>query len=315
MVDLMLKVKIDNQKTIIDIEDDEPIIFVNDDRKTSPTTPDILRRQKKNKLGTSRLNVVRSLGLDKVITQKPKVLPNSIGFARLCFGDISFTDRRADRRLSMKKKLVFLYVCCDFDPNPKLTVESRLIYHIITFCITPKTESRDHVSSLETFLIWAILTGKSINLPAIIVAHISDVVKPKKSRTGLPYGMAPTELFHFFKLPLKHYPEIIVPSCHDKYSSSFLKRMNFKLINDIWVKATGEDMEEDHIEREASLDPTQAPSVAQEPLMTFLESGFTAINARLDNVSMDIKSGFDTWRIVLQLSITPWLYMLLTFKL
>ncbi|KAF5177900.1 hypothetical protein FRX31_032513, partial [Thalictrum thalictroides] len=52
-------------------------------------------------------------------------------------------------------------------------------------------------------------------------------------------------------------------------------------------------MEEDHIEREASLDPTQTPSVAQEPLIIFLESGFTAINARLDNVSMDIKSGFD----------------------
>ncbi|KAF5203035.1 hypothetical protein FRX31_007378 [Thalictrum thalictroides] len=272
MSDLMLKVKIDNQKTIIDIEDDEPIIIVNDDRKTSPTTPDILRRQKKNELGTIRLNVVRSLGLDKVITQKPKVLPDSIGSARLCFGDISFTDRRANRQLSMKKELVFLYVCCDFDP---------------------KTGSHDHFSSMETFLIWAILTGKRINLQAIILAHMSDVVKPKKSRTGLPYGMALTQLFHFFKLPLKHYPEIIVPSCHDKYSSSSLKRMNFSLINDIWVKAIGEDMEEDHIEHEASLDPTQAPSVAQEPLMTFLESGFTAINARLDNVSMDIKSGFD----------------------
>ncbi|KAF5184188.1 hypothetical protein FRX31_026225, partial [Thalictrum thalictroides] len=142
----------------------------------------------------------------------------------------------------------------------QLTVESRLIHHIITFCITPRTGSRDHVSSMETFLIWAILTGKRINLPAIILAHMSDAVKPKKSRTGLPYGMALTELFHSFKLPLKHYPEIIVPSCHDKYSSSSLKRMNFRLINDIWVKATGEDMEEDHIEHEASLDPTQAPS-------------------------------------------------------
>ncbi|KAF5178955.1 hypothetical protein FRX31_031458, partial [Thalictrum thalictroides] len=70
MADLMLKVKIDNQKTIINIEDEEPIII--DDRKTSPTTPDIIQKQKKNKLGTSRLNVVRNLGLDKVITQKPK---------------------------------------------------------------------------------------------------------------------------------------------------------------------------------------------------------------------------------------------------
>ncbi|KAF5188477.1 hypothetical protein FRX31_021936 [Thalictrum thalictroides] len=209
----------------------------------------------------------------------------------------------------------------------QLTVEARLIHHIITFCITPRTGSRDHhVSSIETFLIWAILIGKRINIPAIILAHISDVVKPKKSRTGLPFGMTLTELFHSFKLPLKHYPEIIYPSCHDKYSSLSLKRMNFRLINDIWVKAAGDDMEENHIECEASLDPTQTPSiaqepsVAQEPLMTFLESSFIAINAHLDNVSIDIKSCFDNVYRYMEncfanLYRTLDLHALLTFKL
>uniref|UniRef100_A0A2N9EHI1 Putative plant transposon protein domain-containing protein n=1 Tax=Fagus sylvatica TaxID=28930 RepID=A0A2N9EHI1_FAGSY len=68
-----------------------------------------------------------------------------------------------------------------------LTLESRLIHHIIAHNILPRSGSYEYTSYLDLFIMWAILNKVKLDLAFYIGWHMETCVNKKNG--ALPYGL------------------------------------------------------------------------------------------------------------------------------
>uniref|UniRef100_A0A2N9II70 Putative plant transposon protein domain-containing protein n=1 Tax=Fagus sylvatica TaxID=28930 RepID=A0A2N9II70_FAGSY len=77
-----------------------------------------------------------------------------------------------------------------------LTLESRLIHHIIAHNILPRSGSYEYTSYLDLFIMWAILNKVKLDLAFYITWHMETCVKKKNG--ALPYGLHITTILNHF---------------------------------------------------------------------------------------------------------------------
>ena len=134
--------------------------------------------------------------------------------------------------------------------NTELTIESRLIHHIITHNILPRSGSYEYITYLDLLLIWCILNKIKIDLPFYIAWRMDTCVK--KKNVALPYGFHITSILEKFDIDLSGEKETrrFLPS--DVYGTTTMKQMWYILKENIWVKNGG--IVEEEIDEEAQME-------------------------------------------------------------
>ena len=82
----------------------------------------------------------------------------------------------------------------------QLSVEIRLLHHIISRIIFPKTGRFDWVTERDVSLMYFLINGIKVNLPCMMLLQISEVLN--KNKACLPYGMFFTLVFTDFGISL-----------------------------------------------------------------------------------------------------------------
>ena len=118
--------------------------------------------------------------------------------------------------------------------NTELTIESRLIHHIITHNILPRSGSYEYISYLDLFLIWCILNKVKLDLAFYIAWHMDTCVK-KKNAT-LPYGLNITSILEKFEVNLSGERETQKVLPLDVYGITTMKQMRYTLRENIGLK-------------------------------------------------------------------------------
>uniref|UniRef100_A0A2N9F9P8 Uncharacterized protein n=1 Tax=Fagus sylvatica TaxID=28930 RepID=A0A2N9F9P8_FAGSY len=78
----------------------------------------------------------------------------------------------------------------------ELTLESRLIHHIITHNILLRSGSYEYISYIDAFIIWCILNKVKLDLAFDVGWHMDACVKKKNG--ALPYGLHITTILNHF---------------------------------------------------------------------------------------------------------------------
>jgi hypothetical protein len=78
----------------------------------------------------------------------------------------------------------------------ELTLESRLIHHIITHNILLRSGSFEYISYIDAFIIWCILNKVKLDLAFDVGWHMDACVKKKNG--ALPYGLHITTILNHF---------------------------------------------------------------------------------------------------------------------
>ena len=111
----------------------------------------------------------------------------------------------------------------------QLLVELRLLHHIISRIIFPKTRRFDWVTERDISLIYFLINGVQVNLPYMMILQMSEAMK--KNRACLPYGMVFTLIFREFGVSLDgEVPKKLMHT--DYYNKKSLHRMGFVKVND-----------------------------------------------------------------------------------
>lgn len=109
------------------------------------------------------------------------------------------------------------------------TLPCRLIHLILIYNITPKSGSRDQITNLEMYLIWAIWSRRWLNWAGVIFNHLSKMGAPRKD-SNLGYGIALFKLFENFEVDMKNEVDI-----HKLTKNNyFTKKISVKCIMVSW---------------------------------------------------------------------------------
>jgi hypothetical protein len=134
--------------------------------------------------------------------------------------------------------------------NTELTIESRLIHHIITHNILPRSRSYEYISYLDLFLIWCILNKVKLDLAFYIAWHMDTCVKKKNA--ALPYGLHITSILEKFEINLSGERETRKVLPLDVYGITTMKKMRYSLKENIWVKKDA--IVEEELDEEAQME-------------------------------------------------------------
>jgi len=141
-------------------------------------------------------------------------------------------------------KLDAINTICDIPRNTTvaglkakdLTLNCRIIHHIIGMCIMPKSGGRDQLTELEIYFIWAIWVNRPLDWADIIFGLLGQGLKRKDA--NLPYGIALTTLFRYFDINLSLESDVYRLATTDFYSSRNIALMGYTFDenNDRWLK-------------------------------------------------------------------------------
>ena len=136
----------------------------------------------------------------------------------------------------------------------ELTLESRLIHHIITHNILPRSGSYEYTFYLDLFIIWCILNKVKLDLAFYIGWHMDTCVKKKNG--ALPYGLHITTIFNYFGVNISGEKETRKVIQTNVYGETTMKQMKFKFKNNIQVKKDAHVVEE--MNEKAQMDEADA---------------------------------------------------------
>uniref|UniRef100_A0A2N9J2C1 Putative plant transposon protein domain-containing protein n=1 Tax=Fagus sylvatica TaxID=28930 RepID=A0A2N9J2C1_FAGSY len=174
-----------------------------------------------------------------------------------------------------------------------LTLESRLIHHIIAHNILPRSGSYEYTSYLDLFILWCILNKVKLDLAFYIGWHMDTCVKKKNG--ALPYGLQITTILNHFGVDLSGEKETRDVSHKDVYGETTMRQMRYEFKDDTWVKKNAPVMEQ--VGEEAQMDEAEAAGNEeamqedQEPPSTpssssrVNEDNFQLVLGRLDSLA------------------------------
>jgi hypothetical protein len=136
----------------------------------------------------------------------------------------------------------------------ELTLESRLIHHIITHNILPRSGSYEYIFYLNLFIIWCILNKVKLDLAFHIGWHMDACVKKKNG--ALLYGFRITTILNHFRVNVSGEKETRKAIPIDVYGETIMKQMKFEFKNNTWVKKDAHVVEE--MDEEAQMDEVDA---------------------------------------------------------
>jgi hypothetical protein len=179
----------------------------------------------------------------------------------------------------------------------ELTLESRLIHHIITHNILPRSGLYEYISYLDLFIIWCILNKVKLDLAFYIGWHMDTCVKKKNG--ALPYGLHITIILNHFGVNVSGEKETRKMIQTDVYGETTMKQMKFEFKNSTWAKKDAhmaEEMDEkaqmdeaDAQGNEEAMQEDQEPPTAPSSSSRVNEDNFQLMFGRLN--SLDTSMG------------------------
>jgi hypothetical protein len=178
----------------------------------------------------------------------------------------------------------------------ELTLESRLIHHIIAHNILPRSGSYEYTSYLDLFILWCILNKVKLDLAFYIGWHMDTCVKKKNG--ALPYGVQITTILNHFGVDLSGEKETRDVSHKDVYGETTMRQMRYEFKDDTWVKKNAPVMEQ--VDEEAQMDEAEAegneeamqedqePPSAPSSSSRVNEDNFQLVLGRLDSMATSI---------------------------
>lgn len=94
----------------------------------------------------------------------------------------------------------------DMDKKPSMSdlpMTSRLLQNILSQTVINRGGRKSSLTYLDMFMMYCILKKKRVNLPRIMIAHMTAAYKAKDDNV-LPYGMWLTKVFHHFQVDLSN---------------------------------------------------------------------------------------------------------------
>ncbi|GAV70799.1 hypothetical protein CFOL_v3_14297 [Cephalotus follicularis] len=195
----------------------------------------------------------------------------------------------------------------------KLSVDHRLLHHLIVHQILPTGGGYAKLSRMQVFIMWCILCKIEFCFPLLMLKTMVRAFSQKKS--VLPFGSILTKVFLHCHIPLEG--EIATKlKKEDTYNKSTLNRMGWKKQEGIWTYLPKVDQgpriaieeKEENPPWEAQQQAAPAPGQAQgtsstsdyDRMMEFMQSQFAAmqssfkdefrqINTRLGSLAEDHK--------------------------
>uniref|UniRef100_A0A2N9FYS2 Putative plant transposon protein domain-containing protein n=1 Tax=Fagus sylvatica TaxID=28930 RepID=A0A2N9FYS2_FAGSY len=176
-----------------------------------------------------------------------------------------------------------------------LTLESRLIHHIIAHNILPRSGSYEYTSYLDLFIMWAILNKVKLDLAFYIGWHMETCVNKKNG--ALPYGLQITTILNHFGVDFSGEKETRDVSQKDVYGETTMRQMRYEFKDDTWVKKNapvmeqvGEEAQMDEAEAEAAgneepMQEDQEPPSAPSSSSRVNEDNFQLVLGRLDSLA------------------------------
>uniref|UniRef100_A0A2N9J674 Uncharacterized protein n=1 Tax=Fagus sylvatica TaxID=28930 RepID=A0A2N9J674_FAGSY len=176
-----------------------------------------------------------------------------------------------------------------------LTLESRLIHHIIAHNILPRSGSYEYTSYLDLFIMWAILNKVKLDLAFYIGWHMETCVNKKNG--ALPYGLQITTILNHFGVDFSGEKETRDVSQKDVYGETTMRQMRYEFKDDTWVKKNapvmeqvGEEAQMDEAEAEAAgneepMQEDQEPPSAPSSSSRINEDNFQLVLGRLDSLA------------------------------
>jgi hypothetical protein len=180
----------------------------------------------------------------------------------------------------------------------ELTLESRLIHHIITHNILSRSGSYEYISYLDAFIIWCILNKVKLDLAFYVGWHMDTCVKKKNG--ALPYGLHITTILNHFKVNVSGEKETRNAIPTDFYGETTMKQMKYEFNNNTWVKKDAhvvEEMDEEAQMAEADAQGNeearqedQEPPIAPSSSSRVNEDNFQLMFGRLDSLATSFEN-------------------------
>ncbi|GAV87617.1 hypothetical protein CFOL_v3_31043 [Cephalotus follicularis] len=114
----------------------------------------------------------------------------------------------------------------------RLSVDHRLLHHLIVHQILPTGEGYAKLSRMQVFIMWCILSKIEFCFPLLILKTMVRAYSQKKS--VLPYGSLLTLIFLHYHIPLEGETPTKLKK-EDTYNKSTLNRMGWKKEQGVWI--------------------------------------------------------------------------------
>ncbi|GAV76985.1 hypothetical protein CFOL_v3_20457 [Cephalotus follicularis] len=177
----------------------------------------------------------------------------------------------------------------------RLSVDHRLLHHIIVHQILPTGGGYAKLSRMQVFLMWCILSKIEFCFPLLMLKTMVRAFSQKKS--VLPFGSILTKVFQHFHIRLEGEVATKLKN-EDTYNKSTLNRMGWKKEEGIWTYCPKVDQapriareeQEDNPPWEAQEQAAPAQPQAQgssstidfDRMMEFMQSQFASMQASFD---------------------------------
>ncbi|GAV64071.1 hypothetical protein CFOL_v3_07589 [Cephalotus follicularis] len=174
----------------------------------------------------------------------------------------------------------------------KLSVDHRLLHHLIVHQILPTGGGYAKLSRMQVFIMWCILSKIEFFFPLLMLKTMVRVFSQKKS--VLPFGSILTKVFQHFHIRLEGEVATKLKK-EDTYNKSTLNRMGWKKQQGIWTYLPKVDQgpriaieeQEENPPWEAQQQAAPAQAQAQgtsstsdyDRMMEFMQSQFAAMQA------------------------------------
>ncbi|GAB2296819.1 hypothetical protein Dimus_038444 [Dionaea muscipula] len=132
---------------------------------------------------------------------------------------------RALQRFSTKENPELLKPVLVQDMQPF----SRLLHLVVIKNLVPRAGKRSEAGFLDLALMEHLIKGKKVNLPKLMIQHISHAVN--QANHGLPYGMCLTKVLKHFQVPLCAKEKNIKM---DHFGESFLRKNELEIVEGVW---------------------------------------------------------------------------------
>ncbi|KAF7841955.1 RVT_2 domain-containing protein [Senna tora] len=121
--------------------------------------------------------------------------------------------------------------CQVLDPS-KLSPNDRILLHLVNQVVIPKLNKSNPATHLENFYMWCISKLRLLDLPFIILRHMTVALKQKGE---LPYKMVITKIAQYMGIDLSSY-EFEIAKAQANYDLRLQLNMGYLKVGNEWVR-------------------------------------------------------------------------------
>ena len=115
------------------------------------------------------------------------------------YGKRWYVKAKVNRNAVINKVFQNVKPAKDF-PVTSLKNEFKILHNLCAHSLLPRSRNRYRVNDNDLMILHHLSSGQRVNLPYVIIRHMTAALKDTSGNGGLPYAMALTKIFKEFKL-------------------------------------------------------------------------------------------------------------------